>query len=203
MLQDAPLSGVNLPVPFLVGSLARCLRSAVSRSRCRRLQRSCALSSPPDATRSSGRSTARKPSRSWPISTQARPGLCRARCCRICDLQCVQGPRMTELLVGLGLIAGVVGAHEIGFWLGALSRSADDPWTPYWKATGTILRGMLFALIGKASDAVRRSTRGFARFGQLEQLLLNRSIYRIWQPLMRSLASSLMLGDALTTRWRK
>jgi predicted ATPase len=67
---------------------------------------------------------------------------------------------MTELLVGLGLIAGVVGAHEIGFWLGALSRSADDPWTPYWKATGTILRGMLFALIGKASDAVRAINSG-------------------------------------------
>jgi hypothetical protein len=28
---------------------------------------------------------------------------------------------MTELLVALGLIAGVVGAHEIGFWLGALT----------------------------------------------------------------------------------
>jgi hypothetical protein len=34
---------------------------------------------------------------------------------------------MTELLVALGLIAGVVGAHEIGFWLGALSHSADEP----------------------------------------------------------------------------
>ena len=30
---------------------------------------------------------------------------------------------MTELLVALGLIAGVVAAHEIGFWLGSL-RSA-------------------------------------------------------------------------------
>src|SRR4029077_15381444 len=29
---------------------------------------------------------------------------------------------MTELLAALGLIAGVVGAHEIGFWLGALTR---------------------------------------------------------------------------------
>jgi hypothetical protein len=29
---------------------------------------------------------------------------------------------MTELLVVLGLIAGVVGAHEIGFWLGSLTR---------------------------------------------------------------------------------
>src|ERR1700740_3394872 len=34
---------------------------------------------------------------------------------------------MTELLVGLGLIAGVVAAHEIGFWLGSLTRAADEP----------------------------------------------------------------------------
>ncbi|HEY2534005.1 MAG TPA: hypothetical protein VGJ20_39800 [Xanthobacteraceae bacterium] len=33
---------------------------------------------------------------------------------------------MTELLVAMGLIAGVVGAHEIGFWLGSLTRSADE-----------------------------------------------------------------------------
>jgi hypothetical protein len=33
---------------------------------------------------------------------------------------------MTELLVALGLIAGVVGAHEIGYWLGSLTRSADE-----------------------------------------------------------------------------
>ena len=32
---------------------------------------------------------------------------------------------MTELLVGLSLIVGVVAAHEIGFWLGSLSRSID------------------------------------------------------------------------------
>ena len=29
---------------------------------------------------------------------------------------------MTELLVALSLIAGVVAAHEIGFWLGLLRR---------------------------------------------------------------------------------
>ena len=34
---------------------------------------------------------------------------------------------MTELLVALGLIAGVVAAHEIGFRLGSLRiRSADE-----------------------------------------------------------------------------
>lgn len=34
---------------------------------------------------------------------------------------------MTELLVTLGLVAGVVAAHEIGFWSGSLTRSADEP----------------------------------------------------------------------------
>jgi len=34
---------------------------------------------------------------------------------------------MTELLVGLGLIAGVAVAHELGFWLGSQIRGADEP----------------------------------------------------------------------------
>ena len=34
---------------------------------------------------------------------------------------------MSELLIALGLIAGVVAAHEIGFWLGLLGRKADGP----------------------------------------------------------------------------
>jgi hypothetical protein len=33
---------------------------------------------------------------------------------------------MTELLIAMGLIAGVIAAHEIGFWLGSLTRSADE-----------------------------------------------------------------------------
>lgn len=33
---------------------------------------------------------------------------------------------MTELIVAMGLIAGVVAAHEIGFLLGSLTRSTDD-----------------------------------------------------------------------------
>jgi hypothetical protein len=33
---------------------------------------------------------------------------------------------MTELIVAIGLIAGVVAAHEIGFLLGSLRRSPDD-----------------------------------------------------------------------------
>ncbi len=38
----------------------------------------------------------------------------------------VQGAKVTELLVALGLIAGVVAAHEIGFQVGSLSRSTDE-----------------------------------------------------------------------------
>jgi hypothetical protein len=34
---------------------------------------------------------------------------------------------MTELLVAVGLVVGVAAAHEIGFWLGSLTRSADEP----------------------------------------------------------------------------
>lgn len=34
---------------------------------------------------------------------------------------------MIEQLVALGLIVGLVGAHEVGFWLGSLTRSADEP----------------------------------------------------------------------------
>jgi hypothetical protein len=33
---------------------------------------------------------------------------------------------VTELLLALGLIAGVVATHEIGFWLGSLTRSGDE-----------------------------------------------------------------------------
>jgi hypothetical protein len=34
---------------------------------------------------------------------------------------------MTELLVALGLIVGVVTAHEVGYWLGSRFRSIDEP----------------------------------------------------------------------------
>ena len=37
---------------------------------------------------------------------------------------------------------------------------ADERGSPYWKALGTALRGWLFALTGKASDAVRAITSG-------------------------------------------
>src|SRR5262249_7194080 len=36
-------------------------------------------------------------------------------------------PQMIELLIALSLIAGVVIAHELGFWLGSQIRGADEP----------------------------------------------------------------------------
>jgi hypothetical protein len=46
--------------------------------------------------------------------------------CKSHNLRCVQEATITELLVAIGLIAGFVAAHAIGFWLGSLTRSADD-----------------------------------------------------------------------------
>jgi class 3 adenylate cyclase/predicted ATPase len=44
--------------------------------------------------------------------------------------------------------------------LDELIALADERGAPYWKATGTEVRGRLFALTGKASDAVRAITSG-------------------------------------------
>jgi predicted ATPase len=44
--------------------------------------------------------------------------------------------------------------------LDELITLADERGAPYWKAFGTAVRGWLFALIGKASDAVRAITSG-------------------------------------------
>ena len=38
----------------------------------------------------------------------------------------VLGRRDDGVMIAVGLIGGVVAAHELGFWLGSLDRSADD-----------------------------------------------------------------------------
>ena len=43
-----------------------------------------------------------------------------------------------------------------------LTALADEKGAPFWKATGTALRGSLFALTGKASDAVRAINSGIS-----------------------------------------
>jgi hypothetical protein len=57
---------------------------------------------------------------------------------------------MTELLVALGLIAGVIGAHEIGFWLGSWTRSADDPFDRQVALVRTSTAALVAFLIGFA-----------------------------------------------------
>ena len=57
---------------------------------------------------------------------------------------------MTELLVALGLIAGVVAAHEIGFWLGSLTRSGDEPFDRQVALVRTSTAALVAFLIGFA-----------------------------------------------------
>jgi hypothetical protein len=57
---------------------------------------------------------------------------------------------MTELLAALGLIAGLVGAHEIGFWLGSLTRSADEPFDRQVALVRTSTAALVAFLIGFA-----------------------------------------------------
>jgi hypothetical protein len=57
---------------------------------------------------------------------------------------------MTELLVGLGLIAGVVAAHEIGFWLGSLTRSTDESFDRQVALVRTLTAALVAFLIGFA-----------------------------------------------------
>jgi len=69
---------------------------------------------------------------------------------------------MTELLVAIGLIAGLVTAHEIGFLLGSLTRSADDPFDRQVAlvrtSTGALVAFLVgFAFSGAASRFVDRA----------------------------------------------
>jgi hypothetical protein len=68
---------------------------------------------------------------------------------------------MTELLMALGLITGVVAAHEFGFWLGSLIRSADEPFdrqVALVRASTAALVAFLigFAFSGAASRFIER-----------------------------------------------
>src|SRR5215467_10717917 len=65
-------------------------------------------------------------------------------------LRCFREAAMAELLVALGLIAGVVAAHEIGFWLGSLTRSADEPFDRQIALVRTSTAALVAFLIGFA-----------------------------------------------------
>jgi hypothetical protein len=69
---------------------------------------------------------------------------------------------MTELVVVLALIAGIVAAHEVGFWLGAWTRSADEPFDRQVglvrAATGALVAFLIgFAFSGAASRFIDRA----------------------------------------------
>jgi len=57
---------------------------------------------------------------------------------------------MTELLVALGLVAGFVAAHEVGFWLGSLTRSVDEPFDRQLNLVRTSTAALVAFLIGFA-----------------------------------------------------
>jgi hypothetical protein len=57
---------------------------------------------------------------------------------------------MTELLIALSLIGGVVVAHELGFWLGSLVRSADDPFDRQVALVRTSTAALVAFLVGFA-----------------------------------------------------
>ncbi|WP_375787345.1 hypothetical protein ACE10Z_07445 [Bradyrhizobium sp. Pha-3] len=66
---------------------------------------------------------------------------------------------MMELLVATGLIAGVVTAHEIGFWLGSISRSVDEPFDRQIVLVRTSTAALVAFLVGFAfSGAASRFT---------------------------------------------
>ena len=57
---------------------------------------------------------------------------------------------MTELLIALGLIAGVVAAHEVGFRLGSLTRSADEAFDRQVALVRTTTAALIAFLVGFA-----------------------------------------------------
>ena len=57
---------------------------------------------------------------------------------------------MIEVLVALGLIAGIVGAREIGFWLGSVTRSVDEPFDRQVALVRTSTAALVAFLIGFA-----------------------------------------------------
>src|SRR5215472_15883360 len=57
---------------------------------------------------------------------------------------------MTELLLAIGLIAGVVVTHDVGFWLGSLTRSKDEPFDRQVGLVRTSTAALVAFLIGFA-----------------------------------------------------
>ena len=71
---------------------------------------------------------------------------------------------MTELLAAFGLIVGAVAAHEIGYRLGSLTRSADEPFDREAALVRTSTAALVaflvgFAFSGAASLSASRNRR--------------------------------------------
>ena len=65
---------------------------------------------------------------------------------------------MTELLIAISLIAGVVAAHEIGFRLGSLTRSVDQPFDRQVGLVRTSTAALVAFLIGFAFSGQHRAS---------------------------------------------
>jgi hypothetical protein len=66
---------------------------------------------------------------------------------------------MNESLVAVGLIAGVITTHEIGFWLGSLKCNADEPFDRQIALVRTSTAALVAFLVGFAfSGAASRFT---------------------------------------------
>lgn len=68
---------------------------------------------------------------------------------------------MIEMPVALGLVAGIVAAHEMGFWYGSRKRAADEPFDRQMglvrAATGALVAFLIgFAFSGAASRFIDR-----------------------------------------------
>jgi hypothetical protein len=57
---------------------------------------------------------------------------------------------MTELVVAIGLIAGLAAAHEVGFWLGSFKHKADEPFDRQVALVRTSTAALVAFLIGFA-----------------------------------------------------
>jgi len=80
-------------------------------------------------------------------------------CWKSGSLQIFEEAAMTELLVAISLIAGIVVSHEIGFWLGSLGRKADEPFDRQIALVRTSTAALVAFLVGFAfSGAASRFT---------------------------------------------
>jgi hypothetical protein len=80
--------------------------------------------------------------------------------CRIGD-KALQSEPMTEIIISSALIAGVIAAHELGFWLGSSTRSVDAPFDRQVAlvrtSTGALVAFLIgFAFSGAASRYIDR-----------------------------------------------